>query len=152
MWELDHKEGWVLKNWCFRTVVLKTWESLGLQGDPTSQSQRKSTLIILWKDWCWSWSSNTLATSCKEPTHRKRPWCWERLRATGEGGSRGWAGLIASLTQMTWIWTNSRRQWKAGEPGMLQFMGSQRVRCDLDTEQQHKVRSANDWSFHFFHG
>ena len=50
------------------------WKSLGLQGDQTSQSLRKSTPNIHWKDWCWSWSSNTLATWCKEPTHWKRPW------------------------------------------------------------------------------
>ena len=59
-----------------------SWESLGLQ-DQTSLSYRKSTLNIYWK--YWSWSSNTLATWCQEPTHWKRPWCWERLRAGGEG-------------------------------------------------------------------
>ena len=52
---------------------------------------------------------NTLATSCKEPTHWKRSWCWERLTANGEGGRRGCDGQIASLTQWTWIWANSRR-------------------------------------------
>ena len=57
MWELDHKRGWVLKNWCFWTVVLeKTLESLGQQGHQASQSQRRSTLNIHWKDWCWSWT------------------------------------------------------------------------------------------------
>ena len=72
MWELDRKESWVLKNWCFWTVMLeKTLESLGLQGDPASPSQRKSVLNIHWKDWCWSWSSNPLATWCKELTHWK---------------------------------------------------------------------------------
>ena len=49
-------------------------------------------LIIHWKDWCWSWSSNTLVTWWKESTHWKRPWCWERLRVRGEGGGRGWDG------------------------------------------------------------
>ena len=58
--------------------VEDSWESLGLQRDQTSQSERKSILNIHWKDWCWSWDSNTLATWCKEPTHWKRPWCWER--------------------------------------------------------------------------
>ena len=55
----------------------------------SSQSWRKSILNIHWKDWCWSWSSSTLATWCEEPTHWKRPWCWERLRAEEEG-SRRW--------------------------------------------------------------
>ena len=62
-----------------------SWESLGLQGDPTSQRQRKSILNIHWKDWCWSWSSSSLATWCKDPSHWKRPWCWERLRAGVKG-------------------------------------------------------------------
>ena len=70
MWEVDHKEDWVLKDWHFWTVVLeKTWESLGLQGDQTSQSERKSVLNIHWKDWCWSWNSNTWATWYEELTH-----------------------------------------------------------------------------------
>ena len=80
MWKLDHKGGLAPKNWCFQTVVLeKTLESsLRQQGDQTSQSWRKSTLNIHWKDWCWSWNSNTSATSCEDLTHWKRPWCWER--------------------------------------------------------------------------
>ena len=58
---------------------------------------------IHWKDWCWNWSSNTLATWCKEPTHWKRPWCWERLKAGGEGDDRGWDGRMASPTQWMWV-------------------------------------------------
>ena len=73
-----------------------SWESLGLQGDPTSPSWRKSVLNIHWKDWCWSWNSNTLAVWCEELTHLKRPWCWERLKAGGEGDDRGWDGWMAS--------------------------------------------------------
>ena len=73
------------------------------------QSKRQSALHIHWKDWCWSWSSNILATGCEDPTHWKRPWCWERLTAGGEGGGRGWDGWMASLTQWTWVWINSRR-------------------------------------------
>ena len=61
--------------------VEDSWESLGLQGDPTSPSQKKPVLNIHWKDWCWSWNSNTLATSCKEElTHLRRPWYRERMR------------------------------------------------------------------------
>ena len=60
-----------------------------------------------WKDWCWSWSSNTLATWCEELTHWKSCWCWERLRAALEGGNRGWDGWMAPSSQWTWIWTNS---------------------------------------------
>ena len=53
----------------------------------------------LWKEWCWGWNSNTWATSCEELTHWKRSWCWERLKAGGEGVNRGWDGWMASLTQ-----------------------------------------------------
>ena len=67
-----------------------SWESLGLQGDPTSQSSRKSVLNIHCKDWCWSWNSNTLATWCEEQTHWKSPWCWERSKVGEEGDYRGW--------------------------------------------------------------
>ena len=67
-----------------------SWKSLGLQGDLTSQSYRKSTLNIHWKDWCRKWSFNSLATWCKEPTHWKRPWWWERLKTKGEAGGQGW--------------------------------------------------------------
>ena len=57
-------------------------------------------------------------------THWKRPWCWERLRAGGEGSSRGWDDWMASLTQWTWVWANSGSWWRTGKPGVLQSMGS----------------------------
>ena len=76
---------------------------------------------------CWGWNSNTLATSCEELTHWKRPWCWEGLGAGGEGDDRGWDGWMASLTQWTWIWVDSRSWWWTGRPGVLQFTGLQRV-------------------------
>ena len=86
-----------------------------------------SVLNIHWKDWCWSWSSSTLATWWKELTHWKRPWCWEGLKAGGEGDDRGWDGWMASLTWWTWIWASSVSWWWIGKPGMLLSMGSQRV-------------------------
>ena len=88
--------------WCWRRLWRVPWT----EGDPTNPSSRKSVLNIHWKDWCWSWNSNTLATWCKELTHLKRPWCWERLRAGGEGDDRGWDGLMASSTQWTWVWVD----------------------------------------------
>ena len=91
------------------------------------------TQLSDWTDWCWRWSSNTLATWCKEPTHWKRLWCWERLKAGKEGGNRGWNGYMASLTQWIRVWTNYRRQWRTGKPGVLQSMGLQRVGHDFMT-------------------
>ena len=80
------------------------------------------------------WNSNTLATSCYKLTHLKRRWCWERLRAGGEGNDRGWDGWMASLIQWTWVWVDSGSRWWTGRPGMLCFMGSQRVRHDWVTK------------------
>ena len=111
-----------------------SWESLGLQGDPTSPSWRRSVMGVHWKHWCWSWNSNIFATWCKELTHLKRPWCWKRLRSGGEGDDRGWDGWMASPTQWTWVWVDSRIWWWKGRPGMLQFMGSQRLRHKWATE------------------
>ena len=120
-----------------------SWESLGLQGDPTSESSRKSVMNIHWEDWCWRWNSNTLATWCKELPHLKRPCCWERLRPGGEGDDSGWDGWMASPTQWTWVWVNSRSWWWAGRPGMLQSMGSQRVGHKWVTELNKPTWSSN---------
>ena len=140
MWDLDHKEEceeysilWMSKNWCFWIVVLeKTQESLGQQGDQTSQSYRKSSLNIHWKDWCWIWNFNTWATWCEELTHWKRPWCWERLKAGGEGGNRWWDGWKASLTEWTWVWVNFGRQWRTGKPVFCSLWDHK----DLDMTEQ----------------
>ena len=99
-WELDHKESWTLKNWCFLTVVLEeTLErSLDSKKFKTVNPKGNQILNIHWKDMCWSWTSNTLATWCEELTHRKKPWCWERLKVGGEGGKKGWDGWMALST------------------------------------------------------
>ena len=134
MWELDQKENWAPKKWCCSAA-----EGLRVPGTArrSNQSVLKDWRIlrnINWKDWCWSWSSNNLANCCKEPTHWKRPWCWERLKAGVEG--RGWDGWMASLTQWTWFWASSMRQWRTRRPSMLQYMGLQRVGHDWAIEQQ----------------
>ena len=81
---------------------------------------RNNGALKLWQSdyfhiWYWSWNSNTLANWSKEPTHWKRLWSWERLRA-GEGGDRGWDGWMASPTQWTWVWADSQKQWRTGKP------------------------------------
>ena len=109
-------------------------EFLGLQGDPTSLSWKKAVLNTHWRDWCWSWSSNTLATWCEELTHLKRPWCWGRFKAGGEGDVRGWGGWMASLTQRTWVWVNSGSWWWTGRPGMLQSDTTDRLNWTVTLE------------------
>ena len=127
---MDCEESWALKNWCFWTVVLeKTLES----PLDCKEIQPVSVLGVHWKEWCWSWNSSTLATSCEELTHWKRLWCWEGLRAGGEGDDRGWDGWMASLTRWTWVWVNSGSWWWTGRPGVLQLMGLQRVGHDWVT-------------------
>ena len=86
----------------------------------------QSVLRIRWPKY-WSWNSNTLATWWEELTDLKRPWCWERLRAGGEGDNRGWDGWMVSPTQWTWVWVDSKSCWWTGRPGVLRFMGLQRV-------------------------
>ena len=138
--KLDHKEGWALKNWCFQTVVLeKTLESSldCKEIKAVSQSQRNQP---------WKFIGRTLLNEAKAPILwppdsnsqliGKRPWCWERLRARGEGGNRGWDGWTASPTKWTWVWVNSGRRWRTGKPGVLQLMWLKRVRHDWATEPQ----------------
>ena len=89
MWELDHKEGWVLKNWCFRTVVLKTLES-PLDCKEIQPVNHKGNQPWLFFGLMLKLKLQYLATWYKEPPHWKRPWCWERLKVGGEGDDRGW--------------------------------------------------------------
>ena len=115
--------------WCWRRLLRVPWTAR-----KSNQSiQRKSIRNIHWKDWCWSWNSNTLATWCEELTHWKRPWCWERLKV-GEGDDRGWDDWMTSPTKQTWVWASSGSWWWIGKPGMLQSMGLQRVRHEWVTE------------------
>ena len=109
-------DSWTIKlRECWRIDVFEfgaredSGESLGQQGDQTSQSSRKLTLNTHWKDWCWSWRSKTLATGCEELTHWKLPGCWERLRAEGEWGDSRQDGWMVSLTQWARVWANSKR-------------------------------------------
>jgi len=96
-WTIKKAEHWridAFELWCWRRVLRIPWTARR-----SNQSiWRISVLNIHWKDWCWSWNSSTLATWCKELTHLKRPWCWERLRAGGEGDDRGCNGWMASPT------------------------------------------------------
>ena len=122
-YELNYRQSWAPKNWCFWTVVLE------------KTPKRKSVLNTHWKDWCWSWNSYTLTTWCKELTKWKRPWCWGRLKAEGEGDDRQWDGWMASPTWWTWVGASSGvGDGQMGKPGVLQSTGSQKVRHDWATE------------------
>ena len=116
LWRID-----AFELWCWRRLLKVL-------------STARSVLGVLGKDWFWSWNSNTLATWYEELTHLKSPWCWERLKAGGEGDDRGRDGWMASPTQWTWVWVNSGSWWWTGRPGVLQSMGSQRVGHDWATK------------------
>ena len=131
LWRKLSAEELMVLNCC---VGEDSWESLGSQGNPPSSFWRRSALGFLWKEWCWSWNSSTLATSCEELTHWKRLWCWEGLGARVEGDDRGWVGWMASLTRWTWVWVNSGSWWWTERPDMLRFMGSQTVGHDWETD------------------
>ena len=113
-------------------------------GPPSgSESWRRSVLGVHWKGWRWSWNSNTLATSCKELPHWKRPWCWEGLGAGVEGDDRGWDGWMASPTRWTWVWVNSGSWWWTGRPGVLRFMESQKSQTRLSNRTELNWRRWN---------
>ena len=127
---------WALKNWCFQTVVLeKTLESpldskkikpVNPKGNQfwvfIGRTDAEAEGPILWAPDVKSWLTR------KDPA-----WFWERLKI-GEGGNRRWDCWMASLTQWTRVWANSRRQWRTGNYGMLQSLGSQRARHDWAIE------------------
>ena len=118
------------KLWCWKTLLRVPWTARWSNQSILKEIRPEYSL----KDWCWSCNSNTLATWCEELTHWKRPWCWERLKAGGEVDNRGWDGWMVSPTQRTWIWARSGSWWRTWKPGMLQSMGSQRVRQIWVTE------------------
>ena len=135
MWELDlvKAEHWRIdasELWCWRRLLRVPWTA------------RRSNQSIL-KEISPGCSLEGLMLKLKRQyfgylmwrkTRCNVPWCWERLKAGGEGDGRGWHGWMASPTQWTWIWVNSRSWWWTGRPGVLQSMGLQRVGHDWETE------------------
>ena len=123
-------ESWTVKKAeCWRIDAFELWCWIRLLRVPWTarRSNRKSVLNIHWKDWCWSWNSTTLATSCEELTQLKRPWLCEWLKAWGERDDRGWDGWMALLTGWTWVCVGAKKWWWTGRPGFLQSLGSQRA-------------------------
>ena len=110
MWELDYKEGWAPKNWCFWTLVLeKTLESpLDCKDIQPVHPKRNQSWILIGRTDAEAETPILWPPDAKNWLIWKRPWCWERLKAGGEGDDRGWDGWMASLTRWTWVWASSR--------------------------------------------
>ena len=133
MWELDYKESWALKNWCFWTVVLeKTLES------PLDSKEVQSVNPKGNQSWIFMEGLMLKLTWCEELTYEKRPWCWEGLKAGGEGDNRRWDGWMASPSRRTWVWASSGSWWWTGKPACCSPWG----RKEMDTERLNKQKGA----------
>ena len=132
-WTIKKAECWridAFELWCWRWLLRVLQIARRLNQSILKEINPENS----WKDWCWCWNSFTLATWCKEPTHWKRPWCWERLKTGGEGDNRGEDGRMASMTQSTWVWASSGRWWRIGKVCCSPW-GLKKVRHDWATEQ-----------------
>ena len=128
MWELDQKETWALKNWCFWTVVLeKTLES------PLHCKDMKPVNCKGNHSWIFIGRTEAEAETpifvylMRRTDSPEKTLMLGRLKVEGEGDNRGWDDWMASLTQWTWVWAISRSWWWTGKSGILQSMGSQRL-------------------------
>ena len=135
-WRID-----AFELWCWRRLLRVPWTTRR-----SSQSILKGSVLgVHWRDWCWSWNSNTLATWCEELTHWKRPWFWEGLgqeeKGTTEDEMVGWHHWLNGheFGDGSWWWT--------GRPGVLPFMGSQRVGQDWATELNWAEGNQTDYCF-----
>ena len=139
-WELDHNEGWAMKKWCFWTVVLeKTLES------PLDCKEIQPVNPKGNQSW-YALEGLMLKLKLQYFGHlmqRTDSWCWESVKAGGEGDDRGWTGWLASPTQWTWVWASSSSCWWTGKPGVLQSMGPQRVGHDWETELKWRLCTGN---------
>ena len=120
MWELDYKESWAPKNWCFWTVVLEKALESPLDSKEIKPVNPKGNQLWI--------SIGRTEAEAESPTlwppevksqFTGKQRCWERLKPGGEGDSRGWDSWMASLTQWTWVWARSGRWWRTGKPSAV---------------------------------
>ena len=139
-WTIKKAEHWridAFELWCWRRLLRVPWTAGRSNQSILKEINPEYSLEGLMLKLILQYFGHLIA---KELTHWKRLWCWERLKAGGEGGDREWDGWMASLTQWTWVWASSRSWWWTGKPGLLQSMGLQRVRYNLVTEQQQSIK------------
>ena len=126
----EHQRIDAFELWCWRRLLRVPWTARRSNQSILKETSPGCSLEGL----MLKLKLHTLTTWCEELNHWERPWCWEGLGAEGEGDDRGWDGSMASPTQWTWVWVNSGSWWWTGRPGVLCFMGSQRVRHYWATE------------------
>ena len=114
--------------WCWRRLLSVSWTARRSNQSILKEINPAYSLEGLMPKLKLQLSPGWPATWCKGPTHWKRPWCWEGLKAGGEGDNEGWDSWMASLTWWTWVWVSSGSWWCPGKPGVVQSMGLQRVR------------------------
>ena len=139
-WTIKKAEHWridAFELWCWRRLLRVPW---------TARRSSQSILKEISPEYSLEGLTLKLKLQWEELTHLKRPWCWGILRAGGEGANRGWDGWMASPNQWTWVWVDSSSWWWTGRPGVLQFMGSQRVGQDWATELNWTKVSLWQWS------
>ena len=128
MWELDYKESWgriidAFELWCWRRLLRVSWagrrssQSILKEVSPGCSLKRLTLKLKL----------QYFGHLMRRVTHLKRPWCWERLRAGGEGDNRGWDDWMTSLTRCTWVWVSSWSWWWTAKLGVLQPKGLQKL-------------------------
>ena len=127
--------------WCWRRLLRVPWtarrSNQSILKEISSECSLEGLMLKL--------NSNTLAAWCKELTHLKRLWCWEGLRAGGEGDDRGWDGWMALPTWWTWVWVNSRSCDGQGGLACFSWWGSQRVWRLLAMNHNMIMEATNSW-------
>ena len=122
-WTIKNTEHWRIDAfdlWCFRRLLRIPWTARRSNQSILKEINPEYSLKVLMLKLQYFGHLMQRADSLE------KPFCWERLKAGGEGGSRGWDGWMATSTQWIWVWANSRRWWRTGEPGVLQLMESQK--------------------------
>ena len=140
----EHRRIDAFKLWCWKRLLRVPWtarrSNQSILKDISPGCSLEGLMLKL--------NSNTLATWCKVLIHWKRPWCWERLRTGGEVGNRRWDGWMASPTQWTWVWANSRKKRRTVKLGMLQFMGHKDMSEQLNNSKSHLEKFKNQCCYY----
>ena len=145
-WTVKKAECWridAFELWCWRRLLRVPWTAK--RSNPTILKEISPGCSL--EGMMLKLKLSTLASSCEKLTHWKRLCCWEGLGTGGQGDDRGWDGWMASRTRWMWVWMNSRSWWWTGKPGVLWFVGSERVGHDWATELNWMAKNYDECYF-----